>query len=880
MESSIYRYILKHTLKAQILLIVLTVASMPFVYISLEIPKIIINQAIGGQNIPDQILGMPIDQVAYLLILCFVFLALIAINGGIKYFLNVYRGVVGERMLRRFRYELYSRILRFPLHHFKRTSPGEIIPMVTAETEPLGGFIGDAFALPAFQGGLLLTYLFFIFNQDIVLGIAAVALYPPQMYLIPKLQRKINELAKQRVSTVRKLADRVGESVSGITEIHAHDATRFERADIADRLGKIFSIRYAIYRRKFFIKFMNNFLAQLTPFFFYSMGGYFVIKGELSLGALVAVLAAYKDLASPWKELLKFYQISEDVRVKYAQIIDQFQPAAMLDLSLINDAPETIEPLTGTLVSTNLSYSEDDVTKAVDGASFRLNLQSAVGVVGAGGSGRDELGLLLARLIRPTSGRLIIDEQNLAEMPEAILGRRMAYVGPSAHIFTGTIRDNLFYGLKRQPVISPDHQKEKASRRQLELKEAKASDNSMDDIAANWIDYQAAGVADEAQLTARALEILKVTALDDDIYHLGLFGTVDPEHRPNLTSRILEARRALRDRLEDPDIAHLVESFDKDSYNENMTVAENLLFGTSVDHSFDIDNLPTNSKVLGVLKATGLYDDFLRMGHRLAEVMIDLFADVPADSDLFEQYSFISADDLPSFTSLLSRSDPENVHTLSDDDRKMLLSLPFKLIPARHRLGLINESMQERLLTARKTLIDEIGEHNAMVNFFDPANYHAAISIQDNILFGKQTYGKAHAQTRIGELISETVAKLDLREEIIRAGLDYEVGIAGARLSLAQRQKLAIARCLLKRPDVLVVNDSTGGLDPATENRLLDSLIEHMDGKGLIWMLGRAELASRFQHILVLDSGRVVEQGTYEELQGNGKVFSQLLEAN
>ena len=56
-----------------------------------------------------------------------------------------------------------------------------------------------------------------------------------------------------------------------------------------------------------------------------------MIRGNLSFGALVAVLAAYKDLASPWKELLDFYQSKENSRIKYEQIVEQFQPAGMVD---------------------------------------------------------------------------------------------------------------------------------------------------------------------------------------------------------------------------------------------------------------------------------------------------------------------------------------------------------------------------------------------------------------------------------------------------------------------------------------------------------------------------------------------------------------------
>lgn len=80
------------------------------------------------------------------------------------------------------------------------------------------------------------------------------------------------------------------------------------------------AIRLEIHRTKFFMKAMNNFLSALTPFFFYSIGGYLVINGDLTLGALVAVLAAYKDFSSPLKEVFRYYQSMEDVRIRYDEV--------------------------------------------------------------------------------------------------------------------------------------------------------------------------------------------------------------------------------------------------------------------------------------------------------------------------------------------------------------------------------------------------------------------------------------------------------------------------------------------------------------------------------------------------------------------------------
>ncbi len=881
MERSLYRYILRYSKRDQIILVLWTAASMPLIYLSLEIPKLIINRAIGGQDIPQQILGIPIDQIRYLIALCCAFLGLVILNGGVKYYLNVYRGIIGERMLRRFRYELYTRVLRFPLPHFKRTSAGEIIPMITAETEPLGGFIADSFALPAMQGGLLITYLFFIFNQDVYLGAAATALYPFQLWLIPKLQRKVNLLAKDRVLTVRKLADRIGESVGGVTEIHAHATSKYERADIGARLGRIYDIRFDLYKRKFFIKFLNNFLAQITPFFFYLVGGYFVIQGDLTIGALVAVLAAYKDLSGPWAELLKYYQMKEDVRVKHAQIIEQFQPPNLIDEDLLNGDANDIDRLTGELVASNLAYAEDEHVKALDGANFQMPFDGHMAVVGVAGSGKDEIARLTARLLFPTGGRVSVGGKNLTELSETVVDRQISYVGQSAYVFAGSVRSNLVYGLKHLPVSEPQYDEAQRKRREQELKRARESGNSLHDIGADWIDYSAAGVESPEALEERIIETLTIVDMDEDVYQLGLRSTVDPEHQRELADRILKARTEMLRQLDVEDGAKLVEPFNKDRYNTSATAAENLLFGTPRGGVLDVDQLAIHPYVQRVLAETGLLDDMVEIGRHVAETMIDLFADLPPGHEFFEQFSFISAEELPEFQGMLARIANQGMGSLTDVERSRLLSLALKLAPARHRLGLLDEAIQTRILSARRLFADELPEElRPMIAFFDAERYNSAATIQDNILFGKRVFGQANAQARLNRMLANTVDELGLRRDIIREGLEYEGGIAGGRLAPGLRQKLAIARCLLKRPDLLVIHEATGALDTAAERRVLQRIREHMESRGILWILSRISMAQEFGQILVVDDGKVVEKGSFDELNREGSIFYRLLNAH
>ena len=144
MEKSLFRFIWRFSSRQQMVILLITIVSYPVTYILLELPKLIVNDAIQGENFPRAFYGMEFDQVSYLVLLCFTFLGLVVLSNGIKLILNVYKGRLGERMLRRLRFELFQRVLRFRLPHFKKVSSGEIIPMITSEVEDVGGFIGEA----------------------------------------------------------------------------------------------------------------------------------------------------------------------------------------------------------------------------------------------------------------------------------------------------------------------------------------------------------------------------------------------------------------------------------------------------------------------------------------------------------------------------------------------------------------------------------------------------------------------------------------------------------------------------------------------------------------------------------------------------------------
>jgi len=887
LERSMYSFVLRYSGRQQLYILIFVVMSWPIGFMLLDLPKQIINRALGAaqETFSLAVLGLAeipfaVSQSSFLVILCLLFLGLVVLNNALKFHINTVKGRTAERLLRRLRYALFSRVLRFPIPHFKRASQGEIISMITAESEPIGAFFVGAIVDPIFQGGLLLVAIGFIVVQDPMLGVAAAAFYPLQIYVIPKLQKKVSALGKARLRQIRHLSDHVGETVGGIVDIHANDTSNFELSRFADRLGTIYNIRLEIFQRKYMIKFINNFLDKLAPFLFYLFGGLLVIDGKLDIGQLVAVIGAHREMSSPWKEMLNWYQQQADARVKYDQVVSQFEVPDMLDDTLQHTDPTEGLQMDGEIELTNVSLIDEDEVRRLAGLTVNLALDGNVAVAGAGSSGKEYFGMLLARLATPSTGQLKVAGQNIVELPESVTGRRITYVSSLPFMQSASVRDNLLYGLKYRPVRPAAYDDEEAAKRSRDFVEAAGVGNIDFDYHADWIDYEAAGVADAAALFDRIIEILDIVELSDDIYNLGLRGTIDPDLRSDIAEAALKARVALADSLNDPDYRGLVEKFDRETYNTNASVAENLLFGTTVGDIFDHNLMAENDYVLEVLREADLIDDMLKAGRAVAETMIEIFADLPAGHEFFEQYSFISSEDLPEFKTLLSRTDKHGFDDMRPEDRAALLSLPFKVVTAQHRLGVVDATLQAKILKAREIFAAKLpGDLQGAVEFFDAERYNAAGSLQDNILFGKLVYGQAEGGRRIGALIADTLDTLGLRGAVLEAGLEFEVGVGGARLSTGQRQKLGIARALLKRAELIILNETTSALDPSAQDRLAEKILDARGRRGVVWIVNRVTMASKFDRVIVMDEGRLSEQGSFDELDKDGTALRGLLES-
>ncbi|MBW6422401.1 ABC transporter ATP-binding protein [Rhizobium sp. XQZ8] len=905
MERNLLRYIWNHTRPQQIWVLLIVLGSMVPYFLSLDLPKQIINGPIQGGGFEDATSAQPfmefsidlpwighiysfdglsLERMQTLVALSGVFLFLVIINNGFKFYINTYKGRLGERLLRRIRFELFDRVLRFPPRRMKSVHGAEVASMIKDEVEPFGGFTGDAFVQPAMLGGQAAAAMIFILVQNFWLGMIAFGMVLVQVIVIPRMRRRLIELGRQRQITARHLAGKVGEVVDGIGTVHAYDTSNYERADIAHRLGTIFKIRYDIYQWKFLVKFLNNFLAQVTPFLFYLVGGYLTLRGSLDVGQLVAVINAYKDLPGPLKELIDWDQARQDVQVKYEQVRDYFE-VEDLSSETTQAIAVGVQSYDGPhLSAVNLSVDDESGAKVLTGTSIRLGLGETVAMVDNIGRGAEALAETFGRQVWPVGGKVQLGDEDILELPESISGRYLSYVSSDSYFFHGSLKDNLLYGLKHAPVISAKYAGSDATQRRWEVREAKLASNPDYDVRANWVDDRMISSPNhgESDIKSSLLAALNTVQLTEDILEFALHSSVDASGNPKLAEDVVAMRHALHEEVKRLGRTSLFVPFEPDVYNAEATIGENLLFGKTLQPLDRMNELLDSDDFYKALQNVGLLRPFVNTGLDIARHIVEIFAGLPPDHPFFNQVPFLTADAVIEYQQILKKLGTKLSHALSEPEQRSMIRLTLGYIEPRYRLGVLQKDLQDAIVEDRQGFYEQLPPHlQAMIERYDQGKYMSFATLRENILFGKIAHRNAEAPTEIREIAGRISRERGFYHQLLRVGLDFDIGAGGRRLTLIQRQKLNLARAIIRRSNFYIFNKALPGLERRLQEEIVTDVLTYLrqqdNNPTVVWVLSNISLSRLFGRVVMFDKGEIVEDGLYETLREESGIFSTLV---
>lgn len=148
-------------------------------------------------------------------------------------------------------------------------------------------------------------------------------------------------------------------------------------------------------------------------------------------------------------------------------------------------------------------------------------------------------------------------------------------------------------------------------------------------------------------------------------------------------------------------------------------------------------------------------------------------------------------------------------------------------------------------------------------------------TIRENILYGRPNASEEDLLKALKQAQADTFIN-DLTDPEGHRGLDAQVGERGVKLSGGQRQRIAIARVLLKDAPILVLDEATSALDSEVEAAIQESLYQLMQGKSVIAIAHRLSTIAAMDRLIVIDEGKIIEQGTHQELLSSGGIYAQL----
>lgn len=816
----------------QLLLLLVIVASIFFRLVPLELQKRIINTAIA------------LKKSDLLILYCLLYLGAVILFSSLKYAINMLQGYIGQKILLEMRDELYQHILRLPLQFFRQTQPGTVMTSLMGELGAVGGFLGNALAIPITSVLTLLTFAGYMIFLNPKLALISLAIYPVEIILIPVLQKRFNRLNAARVDESRSMSNVISEAISGVHEIQGNASYRLEMDKLGRFADRLFFLAKRMYLYKFGIKFYNNFFQDMGPFFLFLVGGYLTIQGQLTLGALVAFLSAFEKIYDPVNELISYYGDLQDAQVRYQCVMERFDVEPEFELM---PTGRPVHHIKGEIEVKDLEYKLDNGVRLFSEVSFHVRPGEQMALVGYSGSGKSSLAMVLGQLYQYHQGKVLLDGHELREFTKMDVTCNIGFVAQHPFIFNGTVRDNLLYG-SRALILAEGE----GGKRTLPSRE-------------------------------KVLEMIRTVGLAEDVTRFGLNMIIPREQSEPLAKHFIWMRQLIRERFGEK-LIEVVEPFDVNNFLRYSTIHDNLFFSDVYPTEYLPENLPYNRTFLKFLADTKLDGSLLQLGMELARKTVDLFEDLGENEGFFFEASPMQPKSFEMYRTIMARVEPGGTRTLDRKDKALLLLLALEFIPARHTIVAISESLQEDIVQARHRFIQDVvgvdlaicSDSTERINetllkqkgFFPhcTAEYMFSHTLLDNLVYGNLMAEQTSATADLLVQITDLLTKENL-DEVMNAGLDFEVGSKGDRLSGGQQQKVALARAFLKEPSILILDEATASLDNASQAHIQRFIETQLKGRStVVAVIHRLDMLPSYDKILVMRLGRVVESGNYEEL--------------
>jgi len=371
-------------------------------------------------------------------------LVLIYVAGWILGNLRTYMlSLIGQRVIFRLRQELFEHLQNLSFRFYDNTPVGKIITRLTSDIDALSELVSGGIINIFSELLMLVGIIVIMFRLHMSLTWATLSTLPILIYMFTGFERKLLESERNVRTTATDLNINLQESISGVRVTQAFN--REERN--LERFKEINESHFQACLRS--IKLISLLWPGVEIFWILSsivvvvFGGYWLIKGQITVGIIAAFLTYTGNFFGPIRNLSQFLQIIQRASAGAEKIF------TVLDTKPdLKEAPDAVElpPIEGRVVFNNVYFSYDGIEPVLKGINLVVEPGQTVAIVGHTGAGKTSLANLLCRFYDPDEGCITIDGYDLKKVTFRSLRRQIGLVLQEPFLFSGTVRENMLYG--------------------------------------------------------------------------------------------------------------------------------------------------------------------------------------------------------------------------------------------------------------------------------------------------------------------------------------------------------------------------------------------------------------------------------------------------
>ncbi|MBQ1915758.1 MAG: lipid A export permease/ATP-binding protein MsbA [Selenomonadaceae bacterium] len=363
---------------------------------------------------------------------------------GIFYYGQSYLvSYIGQRVVIDVREVLFRKFQRMPISYFDRHQTGETMSYLTNDVNAMQSALVDSLIELVTEGAILIGSLVMMVYLDWKLSLLTLVVIPLVGQAMKIFGRKIKvtgTVIQERLADITSLLQ---ESISSIRIVKSFVREDYEIERFCKQNDLNFQAAMKNVQLTSLLTPTVEFLAAVAVTFIVWFGGYEVVNGEITAGALVAFLTYAVNLANPVKRLSRVYGNIQ----KAMAAVDRVFTVIDLEETVSNKPGAVALPVTqGHVTVEDITFSYKDGVPALQDVSLEAKPGQMIAFVGPSGAGKSTIANLIPRFYDVTEGEILIDGHDIRDVTVESLRQQIGIVPQETMLFSNTVRENIRYG--------------------------------------------------------------------------------------------------------------------------------------------------------------------------------------------------------------------------------------------------------------------------------------------------------------------------------------------------------------------------------------------------------------------------------------------------